>query len=171
MSQEEDDIAAEMRREREQEEAAEREEVPDQGKPKESKIICKTRDKFASKEDYQSYQKAYDACLKGKKPEFTFRTKFYSKVDYQNYEKELANKKASLCSVNHYEVLGVFHKAKLKDIKEAYREASMEMHPDKGGDQKMFQNLANSYEVLVDQDLKAEYDKFCGHTNELYHDF
>lgn len=69
----------------------------------------------------------------------------------------------SFTSKNYYEVLGVDRNADADSIKKAYRKMAMRYHPDKNqGDkesEKMFQQVAEAYEVLSDPQEKAYYDQ------------
>ena len=65
---------------------------------------------------------------------------------------------------NYYKVLGIARSANTKEIKKAYRELALKWHPDKNADnkeeaEKMFQDIAEAYEVLSDKELKAKYDR------------
>ncbi len=44
------------------------------------------------------------------------------------------------------------------EIKKAYRKLSMQHHPDKGGDTKRFQEIADAYAILGNESKRAEYD-------------
>lgn len=61
---------------------------------------------------------------------------------------------------DYYEVLGVGKNASADDIKKAYRKLAKEHHPDKGGDETLFKEISEAYEVLSDNDKKAKYDRF-----------
>lgn len=65
-------------------------------------------------------------------------------------------------SQNHYQVLGVPPSAPVADIKRAYRRLATELHPDKhGGDrhyEERFKAVAVAYGVLSDADRRAQYD-------------
>ena len=65
-------------------------------------------------------------------------------------------------SQNHYLVLGVPPTAPAADIKRAYRRLATELHPDKhGGDrhyEERFKAVAVAYGVLGDADRRAQYD-------------
>lgn len=67
---------------------------------------------------------------------------------------------------DYYEVLGVDRGASEAEIKSAYRKLAMKYHPDKNPDNpestEMFKEAAEAYEVLVDSDKRARYDRF-GH--------
>lgn len=60
--------------------------------------------------------------------------------------------------MSHYETLGVSEDASKDEIKKAYRRLAMKLHPDKGGDPEQFKKVSEAYEVLSDDDRRAEYD-------------
>ena len=57
-----------------------------------------------------------------------------------------------------YAVLGVDQSATPAQIKSAFRKLSLAHHPDKGGDQRMFEMILRAKEVLCDEHLRAVYD-------------
>ncbi|XXH03376.1 1,3-beta-glucanosyltransferase [Hypoxylon texense] len=65
-----------------------------------------------------------------------------------------------------YKVLGVDNKATLDDIKKAYRDLCMKVHPDKaeGGNtpenNERFQKVQEAWEILRDDVLRKEYDDY-----------
>lgn len=65
-----------------------------------------------------------------------------------------------------YEILGVSKSASADEIKKAYRKVAMQYHPDRNpGDkasEEKFKEAAEAYEILSDQDKRAQYDRF-GH--------
>lgn len=67
---------------------------------------------------------------------------------------------------DYYEILGVTKSASADEIKKAYRKVAMQYHPDRNpGDkaaEEKFKEAAEAYEVLSDQDKRAQYDRF-GH--------
>ncbi|HZI01112.1 MAG TPA: molecular chaperone DnaJ, partial [Flavisolibacter sp.] len=67
---------------------------------------------------------------------------------------------------DYYEILGVSKSASADEIKKAYRKVAMQYHPDRNpGDktaEEKFKEAAEAYEILSDQDKRAQYDRY-GH--------
>src|SRR5213082_2092401 len=67
---------------------------------------------------------------------------------------------------DYYEVLGVGRTATDEEIKRAYRKLAVKFHPDKNPDdphaEEKFKELGEAYDVLMDADKRAAYDRF-GH--------
>lgn len=67
---------------------------------------------------------------------------------------------------DYYEVLGVDRNAPEEEIKRAYRKLAVQFHPDKNPDdphtEEKFKELGEAYDVLIDADKRAAYDRF-GH--------
>src|SRR5215211_1686769 len=67
---------------------------------------------------------------------------------------------------DYYEVLGVGRVATDEEIKRAYRKLAVKFHPDKNPDdphaEEKFKELGEAYDVLMDPDKRAAYDRF-GH--------
>ena len=61
-----------------------------------------------------------------------------------------------------YKLLGISRSATQKEIKKAYRQKSLEFHPDKNkeeGASEKFASIARAYEVLSDEEKKNIYDR------------
>lgn len=67
---------------------------------------------------------------------------------------------------DYYEILGVDRSAPEDEIKRAYRKLAVKFHPDKNPDdphaEEKFKELGEAYDVLMDGDKRAAYDRF-GH--------
>src|ERR1700737_284710 len=67
---------------------------------------------------------------------------------------------------DYYEVLGVGRNASEEEVKRAYRKLAVKFHPDKNPDdphaEEKFKELGEAYDVLMDADKRAAYDRF-GH--------
>src|SRR5438552_18112286 len=67
---------------------------------------------------------------------------------------------------DYYEILSVERNASSEDIKRAYRKLAVKFHPDKNpGDahaEERFKELGEAYDVLMDPEKRAAYDRF-GH--------
>ena len=73
-------------------------------------------------------------------------------------------------SKNYYSILGVNHESTEKEIKKSYYKLSFTHHPDKGGDESIFSEMTEAYDILMDLSLREEYDKkskFGKNYNEL----
>ncbi|MGA2417632.1 MAG: molecular chaperone DnaJ [Candidatus Staskawiczbacteria bacterium] len=62
--------------------------------------------------------------------------------------------------MDYYEILGVTKSASQEDIKKAFHKLAHKYHPDKGGDEKKFKEINEAYQVLSDQQKRAQYDQF-----------
>lgn len=60
--------------------------------------------------------------------------------------------------MTHYDTLGVSESAGPDEIKKAYRKLANQHHPDKGGDTTKFQQIQSAYEILSDDNRRAQYD-------------
>src|SRR5256885_7202542 len=67
---------------------------------------------------------------------------------------------------DYYEVLGLGRNASEEEVKRAYRKLAVQFHPDKNPDdphaEEKFKELGEAYDVLMDPDKRAGYDRF-GH--------
>ncbi len=90
--------------------------------------------------------------------------------DQQNHalREGLARAEAALKqskSKNYYKILGVARSASERDIKRAYRKLALEFHPDKvpqaerEAAELKFQEIAEAYEILTDNEKRAKYDR------------
>jgi molecular chaperone DnaJ len=73
---------------------------------------------------------------------------------------------ATIKKRDYYEVLGVERTASSEEVKRAYRKLAVQFHPDKNPDdaqaEEKFKELGEAYDVLMDGDKRAAYDRF-GH--------
>mmetsp|Transcript_37430 Transcript_37430/g.105652 ORF Transcript_37430/g.105652 Transcript_37430/m.105652 type:complete len:151 (-) Transcript_37430:2285-2737(-) len=70
---------------------------------------------------------------------------------------------------NCYDVLHVGFKATDAEIKKAYRKLSLEVRPDKNRSPDApakFQRVATAYEILIDEESRADYDYALAHPEE-----
>ena len=63
---------------------------------------------------------------------------------------------------DYYALLGVPRNANAEQLRRAYRESALRLHPDRAnqpGDTELFINVNKAYEILSNDDSRAEYDK------------
>lgn len=64
-------------------------------------------------------------------------------------------------SKDYYAILGVEKSASQDEIKKAFRKQAHQYHPDKaGGDEAKFKEVNEAYQVLSDENKRAQYDQF-----------
>ena len=56
----------------------------------------------------------------------------------------------------YYKILGLEPRANIDAVKKAYKKLAIEHHPDKGGDQKKFQEISNAYNILSNNEKKTK---------------
>ena len=61
---------------------------------------------------------------------------------------------------NLYEILEISKDATENEIKSAYKKLAIKNHPDRGGDEEKFKEIANAYDILKDKNKKDLYDKY-----------
>ncbi len=59
-----------------------------------------------------------------------------------------------------YDILGVSRQANDAELKKAYKKASMEHHPDRGGDEAKFKEINEAYSTLKDPNKRQMYDQY-----------
>jgi len=68
------------------------------------------------------------------------------------------------CGKDYYEALGISKTATEKEIKRAYKQLSLKLHPDKNKDdpdtQTKFIEVTNAYETLIDEGKRRIYDQY-----------
>ena len=60
--------------------------------------------------------------------------------------------------MDYYSILGVPKNASEADLKKAYKKASMQHHPDRGGDEAKFKQINEAYSTLKDPAKRQQYD-------------
>lgn len=61
---------------------------------------------------------------------------------------------------DYYKTLGVDKGASQDEIKKAFRKLAHKHHPDKGGDEAMFKEASEAYQILSDEKKRKEYDTY-----------
>ena len=60
---------------------------------------------------------------------------------------------------DYFKILGVEPTASEDDIRSAYKKLAMKHHPDRGGDQSVFQDVQEAYSTLSDPNKRAQWDQ------------
>lgn len=60
--------------------------------------------------------------------------------------------------IDHYKVLGIKKNSSKEEIKKAYKKLALKHHPDTGGDSKKFLEISESYQILMNDIKRAEFD-------------
>ncbi|MFA5319105.1 MAG: DnaJ domain-containing protein, partial [Candidatus Paceibacterota bacterium] len=64
-------------------------------------------------------------------------------------------------SKDYYKTLGVEKKASKEEVKKAFHKLAHKYHPDKqGGDEQKFKEINEAYQILSDDNKRAQYDQF-----------
>jgi DnaJ-class molecular chaperone len=66
-------------------------------------------------------------------------------------------------TLKYYEILGVNKNSSENDIKKAFRNLALTLHPDKGGCPEKFKELNSAYETLKNPQTKNRYDQINNH--------
>jgi molecular chaperone DnaJ len=61
---------------------------------------------------------------------------------------------------DYYQILGVSRDASKEEIKKAFRKLAHKYHPDKGGDEAKFKEINQAYQVLSNEQKRAQYNQF-----------
>ena len=72
--------------------------------------------------------------------------------------------------IDYYEILEISNIASTEEVIAAYRRLAKILHPDRGGSAAMFRLINEAYEVLSDDQRRAEYDHFQSSSHSLPHD-
>ena len=60
---------------------------------------------------------------------------------------------------DYYNILGIQPNASEDEIRSAYKKLAMKHHPDRGGDQAVFQELQEAYSTLTDSQKRAQWEQ------------
>ncbi|MBL7058795.1 molecular chaperone DnaJ [Patescibacteria group bacterium] len=69
-------------------------------------------------------------------------------------------------SKDYYKILETDKSASQDEIKKAFRKKAHEHHPDKGGNEEKFKEINEAYQVLGNEQKKAQYDQFGSNFNQ-----
>lgn len=62
--------------------------------------------------------------------------------------------------MDYYKVLGISKSASSEEIKKAFHKLAHKHHPHKGGDEKKFKEINEAYQILSNEEKRAQYDQF-----------
>lgn len=74
-----------------------------------------------------------------------------------------------MSTVDLYDVLNLKSDCTKKDIKKAYRSLAKKFHPDKGGDEELFELITHAYNILGNEKSRGEYDKIFELSSQSAH--
>eukprot|EP00959_Pyramimonas_sp_CCMP1952_P452348 9466427-Pyramimonas_sp.AAC.1 len=66
-----------------------------------------------------------------------------------------------MTALTYFDVLQIAPSASGDEIKRAFRQAAKTCHPDKGGSDKLFQEIQQAYAVLSDESKRRQYRQEC----------
>ena len=78
--------------------------------------------------------------------------------DFSSFGKPSPKKDVN--TTHYYEILGVPKNSTHEEIRKAYRKLVKIKHPDKGGNEKEFQDLQTAYDILSDENKRKVYDEY-----------
>ncbi|GAA5834692.1 hypothetical protein JCM11251_003634 [Rhodosporidiobolus azoricus] len=108
---------------------------------------------YLAQEDFEAavrdFKAAYEAAPEGSADEQAL------KREVKDAEQKLKKSKMK----NYYKILGVTSEATDIELKKAYRKMSLIHHPDKGGDEVMFKEVSESYQILSDPQKRSLVDQ------------
>lgn len=61
-------------------------------------------------------------------------------------------------TVDLYQIMGVKRDATTQDVKKAFNKLALKHHPDRGGDEELFEIINNAYTILINPDSRKQYD-------------
>lgn len=72
--------------------------------------------------------------------------------------------------IDHYKILGVKKTATKDEIKKAYKKLALKYHPDMGGDSVKFLEISESYQILIDDVKRSEFDNSYVRSSDTMYD-
>ncbi|CAK0902192.1 unnamed protein product [Prorocentrum cordatum] len=67
---------------------------------------------------------------------------------------------AAVADTSYYDLLGVEPTVSSAELQKAYKRRALRLHPDKGGDPDEFKRMKDAYDVLLNPDKRAAYDRY-----------